>query len=49
MLPGGLGTLDECFEALALVQTKKVTRFPMTVLSRQRLLEGPGRLAHAHP
>lgn len=35
VLPGGLGTLDELFEALTLVQTGKVTRFPIVLFGSE--------------
>lgn len=34
VLPGGFGTLDEMFEALTLVQTNKVAKFPIILVGK---------------
>jgi uncharacterized protein (TIGR00730 family) len=35
IMPGGYGTLDEFFETITLIQTRKIDRFPVVVMNQE--------------
>jgi predicted Rossmann-fold nucleotide-binding protein len=55
ILPGGFGTMDEFFEVLTLVQTKKTVDFPLIVMGKEyygdlrELLEGMIKASTINP
>ncbi len=35
LMPGGFGTIDECFEVMTLIQTRKTTKFPIIMMGSE--------------
>lgn len=35
LMPGGFGTIDECFEVMTLIQTGKTTKFPIIMMGSE--------------
>lgn len=35
VMPGGMGTMDECFEVVTLIQTEKVRKIPVILVGRE--------------
>ena len=51
ILPGGYGTLDEFFEAITLIQTRRISRFPVILFNSEYwkpLLEWLKKTVYAH-
>jgi len=51
ILPGGYGTLDEFFEAITLIQTERIAKFPVILFNRQYwkpLLEWLKKTVYSH-
>jgi TIGR00730 family protein len=46
VMPGGFGTMDEFFEALTLIQTHKISNFPIIIFGKEFHRELVAHIAH---